>query len=466
MFLVLPPLSSHFCLPLERDRRERTSSEFIKIANDRLTLHRALYERRAASRWKKRFKKTPIKLTKRATDQADVLGMQRWVIDPSENAFILVDSAACTGSAFPIVWWDETTDSDWGDREARFKHDAGPFKPLRNVRFRTWTDYLGSRTGSLYDGPIAAVHAIKPDADFSDPGFVEIRASSYFAYVNTGIVLGVVESYRTTRWDLPDQVGRWSRITIGCRHPRLSWTLWKTNPLKFKKRSASVGLSVALLIEECTSAESGAPRRFRLLLHERGQGVATAPGRTHVVPAGELSLGASKDCERSDRKIPMPKYVYMSFVKELTEELYSPSPSLSPSTIAVHPLRTGDQDHTRELPREWLDGYTTAAVEAEIELALVGFMLDSLNLKGELLAMSVVTLAQLNDFGSRCDLVFKDPSEEGSVLHSGRDGELGIPVDSVGGIPHDVFDYPLTPAARVLLDRVHKWLLNGCKSGP
>ncbi|MEE8486236.1 MAG: hypothetical protein V3S38_06785, partial [Acidimicrobiia bacterium] len=94
------------------------------------------------------------------------------------------------------------------------------------------------------------------------------------------------------------------------------------------------------------------------------------------------------------------------------------------------------------------------------------FMFESLVLKGELLAMCVVSKDQLCKLGAKFNRVLGDSSEEGVVLVASEDGKWGFRVCAQTGIPQGVFDYPLTSATAVLLDRVDRWLRNGCKSGP
>lgn len=470
-----------------RDRREQISSQFIEIANDRLKLHRAMNEREAEFRWGKYFKDDPVDLSPKAERRnqswssqeyrkRSVLGKQRWIIDPTKRSFVLVDPSAGPEVDFPIAWWDESDDPGSADREMQFEHNPGPFKPLVNTRFRTWSGYLSRKNTSMYNGPIAAVHEIQPDLGFAEVGFVKIRPSSYFAYANTCLVLEVVDSYRWAKLGSITRSVNPLRL-VWLRHPRLSWTLWRTKPLDFTRRSASVGLSVALLVCEGENNESEKCPKYRLLLHGRSASVATAPGRVHVVPAGELSLGSPKDRERADREqISIQRYVYSSFVKELAEELFCPAVgrtiglTRSPTDDDQDPLKCRDPKESqdskeseapRELSRSDLDDYVDYADCLGLKLQLVGFMLDSLNLKGELLALAVVSRELLVEFGKKFGLELAYPVEEGKVLRSAYDGKPGIEVTAHGGIPPGVFEFPLTPATTVLLDRVDRWLLNG-----
>lgn len=460
------------------ERQEKQDIHLLDAAKVLLKNPRFRFEQQSVERRKWQFRKNPVVVSSKAaatTEKLGFLGMNQWIIDPAEHAFICVARSGVIADpdTVPIGWQPCEDGVEASGRESNFRNEAGLFTVLATSRYLTWTDYERTKSTRLYDGPLAAVHKIPdPDRCFrevrscaggesNDGCFMTLRPSGYFAFANTSIAIEVLEAYLSLGY----QRGRIRRLVMRSRRRRIERRLRAISVLDFECRSASVGLSVALLVRESTSVDRDTPDTFRLFLHEQGEGNAITSGQIHVVPAGELSLGAAKDRERDDRKIPMSRYVYMSYVKKLAEELYCPSSKLAPEAVASHPLRTGDVGHFRGVPRDRLDYYTEAALEAKVDLDLVGFMFDSLNLKGELLAMSVVTEVQLNAFGSRCGLEFKDPSEEGKVLRSGYDGKLGIRVGAKSGIPKGVFDYPLTPAARVLLDRVDKWLLNGCTSG-
>lgn len=435
-----------------RDRSSTRGAALLDRSRKNALTRWADIERRAIERWGDSFEQAI------GVRGKNYLGHKAWIVDKPES-FISVDPSGGTAD-FPIVWAE---DSGFVP-DVRFENSpvSGFISKITRGRHANWSDFVVSVEPKTFDGHTVAVARINGapthganhgDSSgavdgFASEGFLEIRPSSYFPYLDTSAVLSALDAYTAIQF----RSSRWAKFVPWSLPKQIERSIKHVDPVDFDARSASVGLSVALLIsiEDGEGSEDDQPTH-RLLLHAKSAQAATNPGRVDVAPAGELSVSTPVALYRSAKQDSVSRFVYTSFVKELAEELFQ---------------KPGSSEDATDVPWEGLMTSEVVkvvgiAIERKVKLCLVGFMLDSQTLKGELLGISVVSEGDIEQMADVLDTNPIGSTFEGEFVDWIDDGQVGIPVRKgppCGGIPDGVFELPLAPAAAVLLDRVDAWL--------
>lgn len=410
-------------------------------------------ETRAINRWRRSFR------PEFKARQESYLARGSWIISKRED-LIAVDPTDSAGG-FPIEWVSAGLDTK-SYAEPPGSPIATAVSKITAGRHANWSELVAELQPDTFDGPTIVVASVidAESGDFASAGFLKVRPSSYFHYLNSSSVLGVLDDYAQNDF----QLSRLTKINPRSHRKRILKDLRRIDPLKFEQRSASVGLNVALLIEQDVGRTSPTnTKTWRLLLQARSNDVAMTPGQVHVVPSGELSTSISESMQRSKDPMRVRQFVYTSFIESLVQDLYPADPSQLGRQIQGGSIANKERGvglSSCDLLRE--------AKSANLKLELVGFMLDSVTLKGELLGLSVVSSYDLEVFEKALNRSMENRTKKGELLSEFDACHVGILVregkGSDAGIPQWIFETPLTPAASVLLHRVDGWLREGCMS--
>ncbi|MEE8486375.1 MAG: hypothetical protein V3S38_07510, partial [Acidimicrobiia bacterium] len=214
---------------------DRASDRLGKIRRQ-LETNRSMFEERAVDRWGSRFS------TQIHVRGGEFLGCENWVIaDPAKYVVVTPDTPDID---FPV----RLADIAPGSPTMVGVHSVTVTKFVHRItagRYSTWSEYLLASNPRMFNGSTVAVSAVGDDG-FLSTGFLEMEPSSYFEYLDSCTVLGVLDAFAV---DLNSR-SWWRRLWLGSVARAIETYLDEFDPQAFRQRSASIGLNVAVLIRE------------------------------------------------------------------------------------------------------------------------------------------------------------------------------------------------------------------------